>query len=132
MGNQAARHRDVSALPKAHLHLHFTGSMRHATLLELAGRDGIVLPDRTSDWVSLLYMALIPGALGIVGQTWAQAHLPPTRTAIVMSMEPVFAALFAVLLGGESLSSRMLLGGAFVLVAMLVVELGLSGARLVA
>ena len=30
-----------SALPKAHLHLHFTGSMRHGTLLELAERDGI-------------------------------------------------------------------------------------------
>ena len=86
--------------------------------------DGIVLPDQASDWASLLYMALIPGALGIVGQTWAQAHLPPTRTAIVMSMEPVFAAFFAVLLGGESLTSRMLLGGAFVLAAMLVVELG--------
>ena len=86
--------------------------------------DGLVLPDRPSDWASLLYMALIPGALGIVGQTWAQAHLPPTRTAIVMSMEPVFAAFFAVLLGGESLTSRMLLGGAFVLAAMLVVELG--------
>jgi drug/metabolite transporter (DMT)-like permease len=41
-----------------------------------------------------------------------------------MSMEPVFAAFFAVLLGGESLTSRMLLGGAFVLSAMLVVELG--------
>jgi len=86
--------------------------------------DGIVLPDRASDWASLLYMALIPGALGIVGQTWAQAHLPPTRTAIVMSMEPVFAAFFAVLLGGESLTSRMLLGGVFVVAAMLVAELG--------
>ena len=40
-----------------------------------------------------------------------------------MSMEPVFAALFAVLLGGESLTSRMLLGGALVFAAMLVVEL---------
>ena len=86
--------------------------------------DGIVLPERPSDWASLIYMALVPGALGIVGQTWAQAHLPPTRTAIVMSMEPVFAAFFAVLLGGESLTSRMLLGGAFVVSAMLVVELG--------
>ena len=41
----AAPRRDLRALPKAHLHLHFTGSMRHATLLELAARDGIVLPD---------------------------------------------------------------------------------------
>jgi len=43
--------RDLEALPKAHLHLHFTGSMRHATLLELADRDGIRLPDSlVEDW----------------------------------------------------------------------------------
>ncbi len=43
--------RDVLALPKAHLHLHFTGSMRHGTLLELAARDGIHLPDQlVSEW----------------------------------------------------------------------------------
>lgn len=43
--------RSVTALPKAHLHLHFTGSMRHATLLELAERDGISLPaSLTDDW----------------------------------------------------------------------------------
>jgi adenosine deaminase len=43
--------RSLRALPKAHLHLHFTGSMRHATLLELAARDGIALPDAlVEDW----------------------------------------------------------------------------------
>ncbi len=43
--------RDLHTLPKAHLHLHFTGSMRHQTLLELAERDGIVLPDSlASEW----------------------------------------------------------------------------------
>ena len=41
--------RDLQALPKAHLHLHFTGSMRHGTLLELAERDGIHLPDQLVD-----------------------------------------------------------------------------------
>jgi len=43
--------RDLHRLPKAHLHLHFTGSMRHPTLLELAERDGIVLPDQlVEEW----------------------------------------------------------------------------------
>lgn len=37
--------RDLSLLPKAHLHLHFTGSMRPSTLLELADKYGVRLPD---------------------------------------------------------------------------------------
>ncbi|MCL8251971.1 adenosine deaminase [Aeromicrobium fastidiosum] len=41
--------RPLAALPKAHLHLHFTGSMRHGTLLELAERDGIRLPPSLTD-----------------------------------------------------------------------------------
>lgn len=85
--------------------------------------DGLVLPPTSADWLSLVYMALGAGALALVAQTWAQAHLPPTRSALIMSMEPVFAALFAVLLGGESATARMVLGGLMVLTAMLVVEL---------
>jgi adenosine deaminase len=43
--------RSLTALPKAHLHLHFTGSMRHSTLLELATREGVSLPEAlVEDW----------------------------------------------------------------------------------
>lgn len=94
------------------------------TCLVVSAPGGIVLPDNGRDWLSVLYMAVFPAALALLGQTWAQAHLSATRTAIVMSMEPVFAAFFAVLLGGESLTERMLLGGALVLAAMLLVEVG--------
>lgn len=88
-----------------------------------AAPDGIELPSRGVDWLSVLYMAVFAGALAMAGQTWAQAHLPPTRSAIIMSMEPVFAAFFAVLAGGESLTARLLLGGAMVVSAMLIAEL---------
>ncbi|WP_309650056.1 DMT family transporter [Nocardioides sp.] len=86
--------------------------------------DGIVLPREPRDWLSITYMAVFAGAAALVGQTWAQSILPPTRCAIIMSMEPVFAAFFAVLLGGESMTMRMVLGGVMVLGAMLVVEVG--------
>ena len=50
--------RDLSTLPKGHLHLHFTGSMRHETLLELAERDGVHLPDAlVSEWPPVLSAA---------------------------------------------------------------------------
>lgn len=88
-----------------------------------ASPSGIRLPGSAADWVSLLYMAIFAGALALLGQTWAQAHLDSTRSAIIMSMEPVFAAVFAVLLGGESVTWRMLIGGGLVVAAMLLVEL---------
>jgi drug/metabolite transporter (DMT)-like permease len=97
--------------------------MISAVCLVATAPNGMVLPSSGPDWLSVVYMALVAGALAMLAQTWAQAHLSPTRSAIVMSMEPVFATFFAVLLGGESLTGRMLLGGAMVLAAMLVVEL---------
>jgi adenosine deaminase len=43
--------RPIAALPKAHLHLHFTGSMRHTTLVELASEHGVHLPESLAqDW----------------------------------------------------------------------------------
>ena len=84
---------------------------------------GLTLPSTGGQWASLLYMALVAGALALWAQTWAQAHLTATRAAIVMALEPVFAAFFAVLLGGESLTRRMLVGGALVVAAMYLVEL---------
>jgi drug/metabolite transporter (DMT)-like permease len=85
--------------------------------------DGLTLPSDGGQWASLLYMALVAGAVALWAQTWAQSHLPATRAAIVMTLEPVFAAFFAVLAGGERLTARMIGGGALVLTAMYVVEL---------
>ena len=83
---------------------------------------GFAVPSSGADWVSVFYMALVAGALALIVQTWAQAHLTPTRAAIAMTMEPVFASSFAVLFGSESVTWRMLVGGALVLSAMFLVE----------
>ena len=85
---------------------------------------GITLPPDGAAWFGVVYTALGAGALALVVQTWAQAQLPATRAAVIMTMEPVFAGLFAVLLGGESVTVRLALGGALVLAAMYLVELG--------
>lgn len=83
---------------------------------------GVVLPQTGGQWVSMVYMALVAGAFAMVAQTWAQAHLPATRAAIIMSMEPVFAAAFAIGVTEESLTLRTLVGGGLVLAAMLLAE----------
>lgn len=43
--------RPLAALPKAHLHLHFTGSMRVSTLADLAAEQGVRLPAALLDEV---------------------------------------------------------------------------------
>jgi adenosine deaminase len=49
---------DLVALPKAHLHLHLTGAMRHSTMVELARAHGIALPPAlTEEWPPALSTA---------------------------------------------------------------------------
>lgn len=84
---------------------------------------GPALPPDASAWFAVLYMALVAGAGAMLVQTWAQAHLPSARVAVVMTTEPVFAAGFAVALGVEALTWRMLAGGTAILAAMYLVEL---------
>jgi drug/metabolite transporter (DMT)-like permease len=84
---------------------------------------GITLPASASDWWIVVYLAVIAGALTMVLQTWAQTQIDATRAAVIMAMEPVWAAGFAVTLGSESVTLRMVLGGAAILGAMYLVEL---------
>lgn len=90
--------------------------------LILAAPGGIEVADNGRDWLAVVYMALAAGAFAIVAQTWAQSQLSAARAALLMTMEPVFAAGFAVALGGEQLGMRVLIGGAFILVAMIIAE----------
>jgi drug/metabolite transporter (DMT)-like permease len=85
---------------------------------------GIVVPPERSVWVALAVTSLGATALAFVVQTWAQSVLPPTRAAVVMTMEPVFAGLFAVLVAGEVLGARTVVGALLVLVAMVLTEVG--------
>ncbi|MDR6939653.1 DMT family transporter [Arcanobacterium hippocoleae] len=84
--------------------------------------DGVRFPVTAPMWGSLLYMALFAGLGALVLQTWAQSRISATTAAIVMTTEPVFAAGFAVMFGGESLTFRLVLGGILVLTAMLLIE----------
>lgn len=85
---------------------------------------GLALPPDAGVWLALALTALAATALAFVVQTWAQAHLAPTRAAVVMTMEPVFGLGFAVLVAGEVLTLRTLTGGLLVLAAMVLTEVG--------
>jgi drug/metabolite transporter (DMT)-like permease len=83
---------------------------------------GLTLPPDAGVWGAVAVTAVLATALAFVVQTWAQSLVPATRAAIVMTMEPVFAGVFGVLVGGNQLTPRILAGAAFVLAAMLIAE----------
>ncbi len=91
-----------------------------AALVGLPG--GITLPSSRADWLGLVYTAVVVGAVTMLLQTWAQARLHPARAAVIMTLEPVWAAVFAIAFGSEAVTVRLGLGGALVLAAMYLCE----------
>lgn len=96
-----------------------------ATLLALGKGPGDLL--RGLEQRHVLWTMLYTAAFCSVAAMWAlnrfQRDIPPTRAAVLYMMEPVFAAILAVLFDGEAMTSRQLAGGAVILGGNLVCEL---------
>lgn len=90
----------------------------------VATGDGLAPPPTGAAWAAVAVTAVAATAFAFFVQTWAQAVLDPTRAAVIMTMEPVFAGVFAVWLAGESMGPRTVAGSVLVLAAMVLVEVG--------
>ena len=86
-------------------------------------RGGFHTPASQVPWLVLVYLAVVATALVIVVQTWALARTSPVKAALIFSTEPIFAALFAVAFFGEGMTTREVLGGALILVGVVIAEL---------
>ena len=83
---------------------------------------GFQAPPDADVWNAVLFTAIFATAIAFFVQTWAQSIMDASRVAIILTTEVVFAALFAVALGQEVLSLRTVIGGALMVIAMLIVE----------
>jgi len=86
--------------------------------------DGPVSPFTLSPFVILVVvvMGIFATAFNFTVQTWAQQYTTPTRAAVIFTMEPVFAAIFAYWWGGEVLGTRGYLGAALILAGIMLAE----------
>ncbi|MCP3101205.1 DMT family transporter [Myxococcus sp. K15C18031901] len=75
---------------------------------------------------AVLVCGLLPSAFAISVQTWAQARTSAVRAAVIYALEPVFAAMYSVVLGYEVLGAPEAMGGGLILLGVLVAELGTS------
>ncbi|SNR69496.1 DMT family transporter [Blastococcus mobilis] len=90
--------------------------------------DGVQGPGR-GDLLAFLYLSVVAGAVALLVQTWAQAHVGSAQAAVLMVLEPVWAAFFGFALWHESVDARTLIGGGLVLASMVLVVLRPSGSQ---
>ncbi len=72
---------------------------------------------------AILVTGILGTALGFGAQGWAQQFTPPTHTALIFALEPVFALGASYVLIGERLGLRAGVGAALILAGVLLSEL---------
>ncbi len=73
-------------------------------------------------WAAVLFTGVVASAVNIGIQVWAQTRLSATRAAVIYSLEPVFALAWAAMTGFGWPSAAELVGGGFILLAVLISE----------
>jgi drug/metabolite transporter (DMT)-like permease len=76
-----------------------------------------------SFWGVMIYMSIGVMTLTILFQNWGQKHQGPTQTAIIFTLEPVFAALFGFIIGNEILTLFGWVGCALIFIAIIITVL---------
>lgn len=91
-----------------------------AALVLSAVFEGAGWPPR-SVWLTLALTALVVTCGAFLVQVWAQTIIGPSRTAIVLALEPLFAVATAAVILGERLTARGWAGAVFMMVGTYVV-----------
>ncbi len=92
-----------------------------AITLPLGGKPHLAITPRLL--IALAVTSLLATAAAFTIQSWAQKHLPATHTAILLTLEPVFAWVTSFLLLHERLDHRSLCGAALILAGIASIEL---------
>ncbi len=115
LSRYAAGH-DASGLTFAQI---FAMTVLFAVLWPLSGEVAFPPPEV---WVALLVTGLLASAGAFYVQTFVQQRLPAARTAVILTMEPAFAAFFGYWLAGDRLVAVQVFGAVLVLSAVFVGE----------
>lgn len=85
------------------------------------GYDKFIL--KGDNLVSVIYLTLICTLFAQFAQMIGQKYVSPTHSAIILSLESVFGALFSVIIGNEKLNGMLIIGFGLVFTAILFTEL---------
>jgi drug/metabolite transporter (DMT)-like permease len=72
---------------------------------------------------TILFTAIVTTALAFAALMWGQAHVTATEAAVILSFEPVAAAITSIAFYGEPITPMFLAGAVLILAAMLLSQL---------
>lgn len=81
------------------------------------------IPSTSNSWIAVLGLGILCSAFGFIGQTVAQQYTTPTHTGLIFSLEPIFAAIFAIIFLGESITIQLIIGGLFIFGGNIIAQL---------
>jgi len=90
--------------------------------LSVAAIPSAAVPHGWTVWGALLVTGIFASALGFLVQTWAQRQTSATRTALVFTLEPVWAAIFGYWLAGDRLGALGWGGCAVIMAGIVLAE----------
>ncbi len=97
-------------------------------VLLVAAIPDLEVPHGWTVWGALLVTGIFASALGFLVQTWVQRSSSATRTALVFTLEPVWAAVFGFALAGDRLGALGVAGCAVIMVGIVLAEPAAAGA----
>jgi drug/metabolite transporter (DMT)-like permease len=80
------------------------------------------VPQGWTVWSALVVTGVFASALGFLVQTWAQQRTTATRTALALTMEPVWAGFFGYVLAGDRLGVAGWAGAALIMAGIVLSE----------
>lgn len=81
--------------------------------------EPVSYPTTSKGWTSMLLLAVICTAFGLVVQSLAQNATSAEMTGFIFSLEPLFAALFAFIFLGETLNGQEWVGALLIFIGVL-------------
>src|SRR5205823_6399314 len=73
-------------------------------------------------WFAVALTGVLATAVAFLVQIRAQQHIPPTRTAVILTLEPVFAGIMGYIVAGDRLGARGYAGAILIVAGILVAE----------
>lgn len=95
----------------------FIGSLLFALIFDF---DIFTLEISLKVWLFIIYLGIGTTVITFVLQSYGQKYVNAVLAAIIIALEPVFATIFGMIFGNESIGTNFIIGGSLILFSAII------------